>query len=284
MTAMAMTPEEVERGYNNREAVPDHPRFIAECAERSRVARETYSPQRNVRYGPNAGEVLDLFVPARPARGTFVFIHGGYWRALSKEEYSYVAGPMLAQDIACAVIDYDLAPHASVGTIVEECQRALLWVARHGAAHGAAPADVVVAGHSAGGHLAAMMAATDWTAAGLSAPPLTGALSLSGVHDLMPMLDFSYNADIRLDAAQAKALSPAFMPPRAGVPLAVACGGAETSEFLRQSQLMWDAWPQHRRPLDGPLFIPGKHHFDVVLEHAHDASSLTQATLALFGR
>ncbi len=277
-----MTPDEIEQGYNNRAAVPDHPRFIQECTDRSRAARDAYKPALNLRYGPNAGEVLDLFVPAGPARGTFVFIHGGYWRALSKDDYSYVAGPMLDAGIACTVIDYDLAPRVSVGTIVEECQRALLWVARHGAAHGAHPGNVVVGGHSAGGHLAAMMAATDWSSIGLERPPLAGALSLSGVHDLTPLLHFSYNADIRLDAAQAQALSPAFLPPHAGVPLLSACGGAETSEFLRQSQLMWDAWPANRLPLAGPLFIPGKHHFDVVLEHAFADSALTRATLALF--
>ncbi len=279
---MTLGPEEIERGYNNREAVPEHPRFIAEGARLAKESRDAFRPVRDLRYGPNAGEVLDLFVPARPARGTLVFIHGGYWRAQSKDDYSFVAAPMLAKNIACAVLDYDLAPKVSVGTIVEECRRAMLWIAREGARHGANPGCVVVAGHSAGGHLAAMMVATDWTSFGLERPPLTGALSLSGVHDLTPLLHFSYNADIRLDAAQAAALSPAFMPPRSDVPLMVACGGAETSEFLRQSQLMWDAWPRHRLPAAGPLFIPGKHHFDVVLEHAHADSALTRELLALF--
>lgn len=279
---MTLTPEEIERGYDNRAAVPEHARFLAECAQRSKEARDRFRPALDLRYGPNAGEVLDLFVPAGPARGTLVFIHGGYWRTLSKAEYSYVAGPMLAQGIACAVIDYDLAPKVSVGIIVEECRRALLWVAREGRKHGANPDDVVVAGHSAGGHLAAMMAATDWSSAGLARSPLVGALSLSGVHDLTPLVGFSYNVDIRLDLAQATALSPAFLPPRANVPLCIACGAAETSEFRRQSQLMWDAWPQHRRPVEGPLFIADRHHFDVVLEHADPESALSRATLALF--
>ncbi len=279
---MTLTPEEIEGGYDNRAAVPEHPRFLAECARRSKEARDLFRPALDLRYGPNAGEVLDLFVPAGPVRGTLVFIHGGYWRALSKDEYSYVAGPMLAQGIACAVVGYDLAPKVSVATIVDECRRALVWVAREGRRHGANPDRVVVAGHSVGGHLATMMAATDWSSAGLARAPLAGALSLSGVHDLTPLVQFSYNADIRLDAAQASALSPAFLPPRANVPLFIACGAAETSEFRRQSQLMWDAWPRHRRPAAGPLFIAGKHHFDVVLEHADPESALTRETLALF--
>lgn len=282
MKSHGLTPEAVERGYNNRAAVPDHPRFIAEGAARSVDARALHAPQLDVRYGPNSGEVMDIFVPAGKVRGTLVFIHGGYWRMQSKNDYSYVAPPMLAAGIACAVIDYDLAPTVTVETIVAECRRALAWIAREGARHGLNTDNVVVAGHSAGGHLAAMMIATDWSAAGVPKSPLAGALSLSGVHDLAPIVDFSYNADIRLHASETAALSPAKLAPRISAPLLVACGGDETSEFLRQSQLMWDAWPDHRHPADGPLWIPGKHHFSVVLDHAHPDSALTAATLSLF--
>ena len=101
----------VERGYNNRAAVPDHPRFLAQYAALSQAARAKYAPQLDLRYGPNPREVLDLFVPAGTPRGTFVFIHGGYWRALDKDDFSFVAGPMRRRRaIAVAVIDYDLCP------------------------------------------------------------------------------------------------------------------------------------------------------------------------------
>jgi len=276
-----LTPAEVERGYNNREAVPDHARFVEAWFAQSKAAIERYQPKRGLRYGPNARETLDLFVPAGTPRGTFVFVHGGYWRAFGKDDFAFVAPPLVEQGIAVAVIDYDLCPAVTVATIVDECRRALLWVAGEGTRHGAG-GPTVVGGHSAGGHLAAMMCVTDWAAWGAERAPFVGALTLSGVHDLAPMVDFSYNVDLRLDAAEARRLSPLEHPLRTDARLLVACGADETSEFRRQSQLIWDAWPAVRRPVAGPLFIPDRHHFSVVLDHADPDSALTRATLSLF--
>jgi arylformamidase len=282
-SAPVLTPEFVERGYNNRAAVPDHPQWFARWAQLSAAARDEFRPQHDLRYGPNPKETLDLFVPSGKPRGTFVFIHGGYWRSLDKSDFAFVAGPMLAQGIAVANVNYDLCPDVPIATIVDECRRALAWVAREGDRHGAASGAIVVGGHSAGGHLAAMMVATDWAAQGLPRAPLVGALTLSGVHDLSPMPLFSFNSDLKLDAAEARRLSPALMSPRAPVPVLCAVGAAETSEFVRQTQLLWDAWPQNRPAgAAGPLVIPGKHHFDVVVDHANPGSALTRATLALF--
>jgi len=282
MSAGPLTPELVERGYNNRAAVPEHPRFLAQYPALSLAARELYEPQRDLRYGPNARETLDLFVPSGTPRGTFVFIHGGYWRVFGKDDFSFVAGPLVDAGIAVAVLDYDLCPAVPISTIVDECRRALVWIAREGARFGAATDNVVVGGHSAGGHLAAMMFATDWTAHGFDRAPLTGGLTLSGVHDLAPMLHFSFNADFRLDEAEAARMSPCNHATVTDAPLLMACGADETPEFLRQTQLLWDAWPANRRPVGAPMFIEGKHHFSVVLDHADPESVLTRATLALF--
>ena len=276
-----MTKGEVERGYNNRAAVPDHPQHFAAYAAWSQAAREKYAPKTNLRYGPNARELLDLFVPDGKPRGTYLYIHGGYWRALSKEDYSFVAGPLLEQGIGVAVMEYDLCPQVSIATIVDECRRAVQWLVREGPKHGAA-GPLVVGGSSAGGHLAAMMFATDWTAHGFAASPLAGGVSLSGVHDLRPLVDFSFNSDFKLDEAEAWRVSPLAYPSLTKAPFVIACGSDETTEFLRQSQILWDGWTDVRRPLDGPLFIPGRNHFTVQLDHADAASDVTVATLALF--
>ena len=128
-----------------------------------------------------------------------------------------------------------------------------------------------------------MMLARDWRSDGFASCPVAAGLSLSGVHDLRPLVRFSGNADFKLDDAEAARLSPALMRPTTDAPLAIAVGGAETGEFLRQAQLMWDAWPVNRPAgMAGPLVVPGKHHFDVVVEHADPGSALTRATLALF--
>jgi arylformamidase len=272
-----MTPEEIERGYSNRAAVPEHPQHFAQYAALSQAARAEYGGKLDVRYGPNPREVLDLFEPAGAARGTYVYIHGGYWRALSKDDYSFVAAPFLDAGIAVAVVEYDLCPQVSIATIVEECRRAMAWLGRNGAA-----APIVVGGSSAGGHLAAMMLVTDWTAYGFARSPVAGAVTLSGVHDLRPLVHFSFNADFKLDEAEAWRVSPLAYRPTSAAPLLVACGADETTEFIRQSQILWDAWPDVRRPLDGPLYIPGANHFTVQLDHARADSELTRATLALF--
>ncbi len=279
----AYTPEFVEHEYNNRARVPDHPQWLATMAERSAAAYAAASPKRDLRYGSNPKETLDLFLPTGSPRGTFVFLHGGYWRALDKADFGFVAPPLLAHGIAVAVVNYDLCPAVSVADIVDECRRAIMWIVRDGAAHGAVPDHVVVGGHSAGGHLAAMLVATDWRAQGLAQNPLAGAVSLSGVHDLRPMVQFSFNADLKLDEAEATRLSPALMRAAHPTPLVIAVGGDETSEFVRQARILWDAWPDNR-PLyqPAPLVIPQRHHFSVVLDHGDPASALTAATLGLF--
>ena len=277
------TPEFVEREYNNRAAVPDHLAWFRCWAELSLAAREHYRPELDVRYGPGPKETLDLFVSDDKAQGTLVFIHGGYWRALDKIDHSFVAAPFVEAGIAVAVVNYDLCPDVSIAAITDECRRALLWISSNGARHGADAANVVVAGHSAGGHLAAMMFATDWRAQGLAHEPFIGGVTLSGVHDLAPLVHFSFNADFRLDDALAAQLSPINHQSHTKAPLLAGVGAAETSEFLRQTELIYHAWPQNRPAGSrGPLAVPDRHHFSVVVDYANPESELTRATLALF--
>ena len=283
MSTIEYTPEFVERGYNNRAAVPDHAVWLARFTASSAEARAALAPKLDVRFGPGPKETLDLFLPAAPAKGTFLFLHGGYWRMLDKSDFSFVAPPLVARGYAVAIANYDLCPDVSMATIVEESRRAIAWLAREGAAHGANPDRIVVGGHSAGGHLAAMLFMTDWAALGIMRDPIAGAVSLSGVHDLAPMVQFSFNADFKLDAAEAARLSPVLMTPRSRVPLVLAVGADETSEFIRQTRILWDAWPANRPPgARAPLIIPGRHHFSGVFDYADPDSELTQATLALF--
>jgi len=284
MMSAAFTAEFVERGYNLRAAVAEHPQWFARYAAESDAARAALDPQLDLRYGPGPKETLDLFLPKVRARGTFVFLHGGYWRALDKSDFSFIAPAFVAQGIAVAVVNYDLCPDVSIATIVGQCARSVVWLAREGAAHGANAARIVVGGHSAGGHLTAMLYASDWAQAGLARNPVAGGVSLSGVHDLAPMPLFSFNADFRLDAAEARRMSPVHLMPRTTAPLLLAVGANETSEFLRQTRLLWDAWPSCRPAgAIAPLFIPDRHHFSVVADYADRGSELTRQTLALFG-
>jgi arylformamidase len=282
-TGPALTPEEVERGYNNRAAVPDHPRWLAHYPQASAKARAALSPRLDVRYGPGPKETLDLFLPEGPARGTFLFWHGGYWRAFDKSDFSFVATPFVARGHAVAVVNYDLCPDVSIATIVEQSRRALAWVLREGRAQGADPGRLVLGGHSAGGQIVAMLYATDWAAMGIPHDPIAGGISVSGVHDLAPMVTFSYNADLKLDGKEAARLSPVNLAARSRAPLVLAVGMDETSEFIRQTRILWDAWPANRPAgANEPLMIRGRNHFDVIVDFEAAGSELTRATLALF--
>jgi arylformamidase len=277
------TAEFVERGYNNRAAVADHPRWLAYYPEASAETRAKLAPRLDLRYGSGPKETLDLFAPSGRSRGTFVFIHGGYWRAFDKSDFSFVATPFVEQGLTVAVLNYDLCPGVSIATIVEESRRAVAWIAREGAAHGTNPSRIVVGGHSAGGHLTAMLFATDWPALGCAESPIAGGVSLSGLHDLAPLVQSSYNVDLKLDDAEAARQSPVFLTPRTRTPLVLAVGADETSEFVRQTQLLWEAWPQNRAAgATGPMLVPARHHFNVVVDYADATSALTRATLALF--
>lgn len=283
MSVPRYTAEFVERGYNNRAAVPDHPEWMARYAKTSAEARAALAPALDLRYGPLPKQTLDLFVPAGGSARTFVYLHGGYWRSFDKSDFSFVAPAFVAAGCAVAVVNYDLCPDVTIATIVDECRQAIAWLWREGPPRGAGVGRLVVGGHSAGGHLAAMMLATEWNGFGVEGDPIAGAVSVSGVHDLTPLVVSSYNADLRLDEREAARLSPALSRPRSPAPLLLAVGADETSEFVRQTRILWDAWAESRpRGARAPLTVPGRHHFSVVVDYAHGDSELTRATLALF--
>jgi arylformamidase len=272
----------VEREYNLRAAFPDHPQWLARWAVDSAAARARLESRLDVRYGAGPKQTLDLF-PAGRARGTLLFIHGGYWRALDKSDHSFVAPPLVAGDVAVAVLNYDLCPQVDIARIVDECREAVAWLVREGPRHGVPARPLVVSGHSAGGHLAAMLVATDWRARGLRADTIAGAVALSGVFDLEPLVQASFNVDLKLDPGHAYLVSPIHLQPRVSTPVLVAAGADETSEFIRQSWLLWERWPESHPPgRRGPLLVPGRHHFSVASELGDPASELVRQTLALF--
>ncbi len=277
----ALPAEFVEREYNLRAAFPDHPQWFARWAADSEAARARLEGCLNLRYGSGPRQTVDLFPAAQP-RGALLFIHGGYWRALDKSDHAFVAPPLIAQDIGVAVINYDLCPDVSIARIVDECREGVAWLRREGTRYGVPAERLVVSGHSAGGHLAAMLVAMDWSALG-SPSGLAGAVAISGVFDLEPLVQVSFNTDLKLDRSRARAVSPIHLRPRSSVPMLFAAGADETSEFIRQSWLLWERWPEcHPHGRHGPLFVPERHHFSVVSDLGDPASELVRQTLAMF--
>ncbi|QYF86160.1 alpha/beta hydrolase [Brevundimonas sp. PAMC22021] len=241
-----LSADELERQYNNRALVPDHPSVMARWKAGSEAARVAHPPER-LKYGTGERELMDWF-DAGAGAPVAVFIHGGYWQALDESWFSFVAPPLLAHGVSVVVPTYDLAPHVSLDRIVEQMRMAVENVA---ARTGARP---VVTGHSAGGHLSACL---------LSESRARAAVAISGVFELAPLISTSLNAALRLDAFEARRLSPAAWPAPSGAVLDCVVGADESAEFVRQSRDMAERWR-----VDGVQTrfdpLPGLNHFTVL--------------------
>ena len=285
--AMQWNPQWLDSMYNNRLLVPGHPAHLASWAERSLEARSQRACELDLPYGDTAAETLDVF-PAggpRPVQGApvLVFIHGGYWRALDKADHSFIA-PAFARAGACVVVpNYALCPAVSVPQIVDQMVNALAWTWGHIADHGGDPTRITVAGHSAGGHMAAMLLACDWAAHAPDLPRdlVRNALSISGLFDLEPIRHTPFLKDLNLTAGQVRQASPALLPGPAQGQLYSVAGGDESEEFLRQNRLIRQAWGAQTVPVCEAL--AGLDHFSVLEALAEPSHRLHQLALALLG-
>ena len=261
-----------DRMYNNRALVPDFADHFAHWKSGSEQARATLKARLDLPYGDGPNETLDIFPAKRKGAPVVVFIHGGYWRSLDKSDHSFVA-PALRDLGACVVVvNYALCPGAdaqpvTVPDIALQMAQAMAWVWRHIAAHGGDRDNITVIGHSAGGHLAAMLLACDWKKLGRDLPAglVRKALSISGLFDLAPVRKTPFvQADLRLTAAHVRQTSPAkWQRPRKGV-LYTVVGGDESPEFLRHNRLIHQAWGPKTVPVCEAL--PGLNHFSVVTD------------------
>jgi len=286
---MSHSPAWYDGQYNNRANIPEHPGILRYWAEASEEARlHTSGTMLDLHYGSGPGEGVDVF-GARPGGApapVLVWIHGGYWRALSKSDHSFIAPPFVQAGAVVVVPDYALAPAVTVEHIVLQIAWALTWTWREARRFGGDPSRIVVGGHSAGGHLAAMMLACRWgdLAADLPDDMVRTAVSLSGVFDLEPLRHAPFLAsDLRLDAAQARRLSPACFPaPQRPRRLIALVGEEETPEFHRQNRLIRRRWGADAVPVCEA--VAGCHHMSILhtmVDAQSRTSSLTRQALGL---
>jgi arylformamidase len=258
---------ELDRQLNLRAKWPDHQLYFDNWAETSKAVLDSQSVVRDFEYGDGPGETLDLLLPesAGEALPLLIFIHGGYWQALDKTDFAYLAPPFLARGIAFASVNYRLAPDAPIDKMVQQCRKAVIALHKAAEKFSLDPERFFICGHSAGGHLATATVLSDWQSldGALPARPLQGGVSVSGLYELEPVRLSYQNEVVRLTSEVTAKVSPLRHLCDPGVPYLCAVGAEETDEFLRQQRVFvgeaqqagWDV---------AAMECPGLNHFSVI--------------------
>jgi arylformamidase len=281
--ASRLDPAWLDAQYDQRSRHPDHVEIGARWQTASSLVQRLESWRGDVRYGAGDNETLDIYPSPHANAPVLVFIHGGYWRGSDKSLHGFLAPSFTSAGALVVVPNYALCPAVSIEHIVLQLTRCLAWVHRHAALYGGDPARIVVAGHSAGGHLASMMLSCRWKEVdpALPAQLVSGALAISGLFDLEPLRHAPFlKDDVALTPAGVKRLSTAFFP-RPRRPLLTAVGGDETTELKRQSALIRDQWGPTSVPVSET--IPNANHFTILHNLADPNGRLHRHALALLG-
>ncbi len=253
--------------FENGAYIPGAQDLPAVWAARAAAFRDQTCCDLDLAYGPHARHRLDLFHPVGTPKGCVVFFHGGYWHRFDKSSWSHLAAGPLARGWAVAMPSYPLAPEVRIAEITRAAAWAVEWVA----AQGLGPLRLI--GHSAGGHLVSRLLCPD----AAPAAAIERVVSLSGLHDLRPLLHTRMNDTLGLDLEEATAESPALHTP-APVPTVFWTGAEERPEFLRQARLAAEAWGRKGAPAHA-VFEPGQNHFTIIDGLARPDSPLTGALL-----
>jgi arylformamidase len=268
-----------ELQYNPRTTVSNASEIIPAWKIRATQTRERFKFDADISYGLHPREVLD-FYRAPNSKGTLIYIHGGYWRMLSKVETSWVADGYVGQGVSVALINYPLCPEVSLSDIRGSIIRAFVHLHKN-VLNDDERANIVVAGHSAGGHLAALHLATDWTAHGLPENPVAGVIAISGIYDVAPLMHTSMNADILIKEESAPAFNLITSEIKSRAPIVCVVGGDEPSEFHRQAADLAKAWGSLHPKI---LSLPNTNHFTVVDSLAEPEGALNKVALAMLSR
>jgi arylformamidase len=272
---------ERERQYSPSSCVAAIDPYLDAYAARSRDAERRFRCRKNLSWGERADEVFDYFPAASADAPLLLYFHGGYWQELSKNESLFAAPDCVGNGIAFAAIEYTLAPQATIGTMVEQCRRAIASLHRQAATLGFDARRIYVAGSSAGAHLAAMLLMGDWQVAhGVPDDVVAGGVLLSGIYDLQPLMGTYIDAVLHLTAEDAATLSPLRLKAGRPVKTFVAWGENETGEFKRQSRAFASALGSSGFPVSS-FEVAGTNHFDIVFGLANRESVLGQAVIEL---
>jgi arylformamidase len=269
--------------YNPRHTVADFPGIMARWAAESERARANTSCVLDVPYGPAATEKVDIFKPKGASRALLMFIHGGYWRLLDKRDHSFVAPAFTQAGVTVAVPNYALCPAVTVMDIAMQMVQCVAWLYRNGGHFGAPYRQVYVSGHSAGGHLTAMMLAALWPTYASDLPKKTvqAGFSISGVFDIAPIRHVPIvQNDVRLTDEVIARASPAYLPPATDAPLYTAVGGKENEGFHIQNRLIQSRWKKVHK---ADIACPGDDHFSILDKFGTAGTPIHRAALGMMG-
>ena len=270
----------LDRQYNSRGTVTDASLYLREYAARTRDAKAALACIENLRYGGGPDEVLDIYASARVGAAVLVFLHGGDWRTLSKEDAGFAAPAFVAAGAMFVAIDFSLVPATTLPAMGAQVRRALLWLWRNVAVHGGDPERMHIAGHSSGANLVGQLLMTDWSSDfGAPADLVKSAVFISGLGDLEPVRLSFRNQNLKLSASVVQQASLLRRKPGTQCPMLVAVGEDETDDYRRQSREVADYWREQGNAVD--LFeLKGRNHFDAVLEWADSSTAVFRASRA----
>ena len=275
---------ELERGFDARASVASFDAEYANYVAASAAAKAAHPPIPDLVFDETSGERLDLYC-SHPGGPLFLWIHGGYWRASSKDDNAFVVLGLVPHGVNVAVVDYTLAPAATLDEIVRQLRTSIAWLQANAGRYGYDGRRIHVGGSSAGGHLVGMLLAGGWRRSfGLREDCIGTALALSGLMDLEPLRFTPVNAWMRLDRATARRNSPLFLiPERSDARLIVSVGGLETLKFRQQTTEYAAAWARAGHSVE-VIEMQAYNHFDIALSLSDPAGLLARAVVASMAR
>ncbi|MFG2007024.1 alpha/beta hydrolase [Spirillospora sp. NPDC048911] len=273
-----LSDEELDVAYNVRRKAGEElfGELMARYRAESAKAVEGLPGSPGVRYDEASGELLDVWGTGGAPRPVFVFVHGGYWKALSRAESAFMARMLHERGVATVVPDYTLAPEATLEEIVRQVRASVAWIWRHGREHGLDPDRIVVGGSSAGGHLTGMTMVDGWQGElGLPVDVVKAAMPFSGLFDLRPLTRVYVNEWLGLDVERAAALSPGLVAGARRCPAVIAVAAEDGTGFVEQSRRFQAQWGGEL------LVVPERNHFDIVLDLGDPDTLVSRKLLAL---
>ena len=265
----------LDRQYNNRLHVPDFANHIERWKSLSLETEKELPVVKDIAYGKLPREQLDIYPSSQPSSKTLIFIHGGYWQKFDKADFQFIAKAFRRDNVSTVIINYPLAPVVSIDEILLSCRGAIQWVYNNIKDYNSDHGQLYVAGHSAGGQLAAMLMATDWSEFNVAADAIKGVCGISGIFNLEPIRLSDLNQVLNIDWSTALRNSPVKLLPATRCPLAIVVGAEETEEFLDQSRELYTCWKK-TIPVE-MIIAEGSNHFSIVETMLDPGSSLHKA-------